>query len=129
MAQRKVESGHSRRICKAQLEQMVLMEKMEVKERQFQRHQMLQDQLVHKVYKARKVRREIKVMQVHLAQRVLPDQLVLQVQLDHKDHQAVEAEELLVLQELQVQPALREQRDQLVRKVKLAPQELMALQV
>ncbi len=68
-------------------------------------------------------------MQVHLAQRVLPDQLVLQVQLDHKDHQAVEAEELLVLQELQVQPALREQRDQLVRKVKLAPQELMALQV
>jgi hypothetical protein len=126
MAQRKEESGRYRRICKVQLEQMVLMEKTEVKERQFQRHQLLQDQLVHKVYKERKARREIKVMQVHLAQRVLPDQLVLQVQLDHKDHQAVEAEELLVLQ---VQPALREQRDQLVRKVKPELQELMALQV
>jgi hypothetical protein len=105
---------------------MVLMEKMEVKERQFQRHQLLQDQLVHKVYKARKVRREIKVMQVHLVQLVLPDQLVLQAQLDHKDHQAVEAEELL---ELQARLALQEQRGQLVRKVKPELRELMALQV
>jgi hypothetical protein len=42
MVQRKVESGRYPRICKAQLGQMVLMEKMEVKERQLQPHQMLQ---------------------------------------------------------------------------------------
>jgi hypothetical protein len=80
------------------LEQTALMEKMEVKERQFQRHQQLRAQLAHKAHKAhkvRKARREKKEMQVHRVQLVLQDQLVRQVQLDRKDHQVVEAEERL----------------------------------
>jgi hypothetical protein len=113
MVQRKVESGRCRRICKAQLEQTALMEKMEVKERQFQRHQQLRAQLVHKVhkahkaYKVRKARREKKEMQVHRVQLVLQDQLVRQVQLDRKDHQVVEAEERLDPQVQLVQQALQ----------------------
>jgi hypothetical protein len=110
MVRRKVESGRCRRICKAQLEQTALMEKMEVKERQFQRHQQLRAQLAHKAHKAhkvRKARREKKEMQVHRVQLVLQDQLVRQVQLDRKDHQVVEAEERLDPQVQLVQQALQ----------------------
>jgi hypothetical protein len=110
MAQRKVESGRSRRICKARLEQMVLMEKMEVKERLFQLHQLLQVPLVLKVYKERKVRRGIKVMLVHQVQPDLPDQLVSQVRQDRKVHQEVEVEVHLELQELRARQVQQEQR-------------------
>jgi hypothetical protein len=81
---KKVESGRYRRICKAQLGQMVLTEKMEVKERQLQPRPMLQAQQVRKVYKERKVKRETRVKWAHQVQVVLQDLLVRQVQQDRQ---------------------------------------------
>jgi hypothetical protein len=105
MDRRRAVNGQCLKVCKAQLVQMVLMVKMEVKEKLLQRHQMLQDLLVRKVYKEKK---EIKVNQAQAVQ------MVLQAQLDQRVQQVrkVQLEVLVVDQQAQpVRPALPVQQE------------------
>jgi hypothetical protein len=108
MVQRKVESGRYRRIYKAQLGRMALMERMGMKVNQFQLHPTLQVQQVRKVYKVYRERKAKRVTLVRLVRVDLQDQLAPQA---HKVRQ-----EVLVVdqQDLLVQPARQVQLDLLV---------------